>query len=108
MGLVGVLASVRHLRLAFTMVASVAHVLRVVLLVEVRAQEHVLLVADLTVPVLVQHRLLLEVADGVLGELLSLVALCDLSTGNVGAALETYKGFPGEHYLVGQLLFQLE
>ena len=67
---VGVLTGVSHLALTLPMVAGVAHVLSVVLLVQVVAEEHVLLF-DVGVPVLVKHGLSLEVANGVLSELLA-------------------------------------
>ena len=62
------------------MVTVVAHVLRVVLLVQVRAQEHVLLVKDVGVAELLEHGLLLEVADGIFRVLLR-------SRGGLGEAL---------------------
>lgn len=69
--LVRVAARGRHLGLALAMVAIVAHVLGVMLLVQVRTKEHVFLVEDVGVTELLQHGLLLEEADCVLGILLS-------------------------------------
>lgn len=69
MRFVGVLTSGGHLTLAFSMVARVAHVLGVVLLIEVVAEEHVLDL-ELSMTVLMEHGLTLEMAYRVFSELL--------------------------------------
>ena len=62
-----------HLRLAFAVVANVAHVLRVVFLVQMRAQEDVLLGTEVSMAVHVQHCLSLKVPDRIFGKVLNFV-----------------------------------
>lgn len=71
--LVGVLTSMGHLGLAFAVVADVAHVLRVVFLIEMGAKEDVLLVSEVNMPVHVHHCLSLKVSDCIFGKILHLV-----------------------------------
>lgn len=70
MRLVSVLTRVGHLGLAFTVVANVAHVLSIVFLIQMSAEEDVLFVTEVNMPVHVQHRLSLEVPDCIFGKVL--------------------------------------
>ena len=100
------------------MVTDVAHVLCVVLLVKVSAQEDVPFVAEVYLPVHVQHRLLLAESDRVLrkvfhGEIFFLLHvlspnLAELITCRLNLLLELLFDLQQLQHLFGGLLLELE